>query len=278
MIEISAIVVGETRTWNEQANEDWKILKDILHHEDIDLKVYGCTWSYCTYPNPNDCFEEVNVLDFNNNHFRRSELAKYAEEYTNVQLQSRGLTYTDEPEFFWNWTAQYCQWAWMLDRLYRKTNTQYVFKSRWDHTIRDNRHHTVAEMIRRSYDRMDAMNNPPCIDVVDLHLYTNEYEKTMSLRDRVRYNDMFWGLNRAWMDVSLKDHTPYSFISERFLIDGYVDVDHQKILKKPEELVILSNYSEDCFDKIGGITDEVKNFSDLGDIGKQLSTTKRLPT
>jgi hypothetical protein len=275
MIEFSAIIVGETRTWNSRANDDWLRIKELLRRENVDLKVYGCTWDYCAYPEDSSCFEKVVVLDFENNEFRKSDLSKFLKEYTKYMLEPQGIPYENDNVFFWNWIAQHCQWAYMLTFLNNHTNTELVFKHRWDESVRDNRHGTVVENLLRSYDRMKGS---PSIDVVDLNVYTNDYENHISLRDRIKFNDIMWCVNKEWMVESIGTNTAVEFLYDRFVNEGRMDVDHHLFLKAPKNLKIHSYINEDCWEKIGGYTSELNEFTSLGDVGKNVKNAKRLKT
>ena len=273
MIPISMMVVGETRTWNSDADDDLIKLKDIMRQEGFDLKIYGCTWDYCTYPEKSECFEKIFILNFQDNQFRKSKLAEYAEEYTNIRLNPFGLSYEDDKTFFWNWSAQYCQWAYMIEYLYNNTDTQYVIKHRWDHTVRGDRHDVIAEQIRRSIDRMD--DSVPSLDVCDIKIY---HHSDKSLRDVVQFGDIIWGANREYLKQCLNGRRAEDWILEGFTVGGRIDIDHMLLMKLPPDLVIYVNYSEDCWEKIGGYTEEVQAFTDLGDVGKNLERTNRLKT
>lgn len=190
MAKVAFVIVGETRTWNQDLLEKWQ---QVFNKIQGDVSVHGYTWNYCNKPigfnNPN----RLTVLDFNGNWV--FDFEKYAEA-TTAKFGVAG-----DPTFFPHYMAQHYMWAYAIDDAYTKYNPDIIFKIRWDSDPED--------IAWRGFERAITENNRELLPSLFTH--------SIKISDgEVSFDDHVFGVDKKWVEVTYGRKTPSELLISKF--------------------------------------------------------------
>jgi hypothetical protein len=145
---IAFVFTGETRCWDASdvtsvtKNGPWgtnpknqfsKLAKLFTERTGIHVDFYGYSWDYCKKPSNIDDFSEYRSFDFQDKSWRSPVMVEKARNFSNHNMNKLyGKSYDDDPEWFWNTTAQYWHWANLVLDFSNSTQYDWIIKLRWD--------------------------------------------------------------------------------------------------------------------------------------------------